>query len=121
MCEMWSTGPWKDGNECPAKVRVDNGRKPRASDREDRLVVQKACSQEEHCLSHTQGKLTARELFLTAPGSKSKCFTVGHYFHRSRVPLQPNVKLLKPTSSSQGAGACGIDHTARGCTPFSPV
>ena len=35
------------------------------------------------------------------------------------MPLQLNFKLLKPTSSSQGAGARSIDYTACGCTQRS--
>ena len=38
------------------------------------------------------------------------------HFHRSRVPLQLNFKLLKPTSSSAGARSIGC--AACGCTPF---
>ena len=36
------------------------------------------------------------------------------------MPLQLDFKVLKPTSSSKGAGAGSIDYTARGSTLFSP-
>ena len=51
----------------------------------------------------------AARTLLNCSRSKSKGFIVGHHFHRSRVPLQLDFKIFKPTSSSQGAGAGSID------------
>ena len=85
------------------------------------FFVQEACSQQEHCLSHSHRECDGSRTLLDCPRTKSKGFIVGHHLHSRSMPLQLNFKLLKPASSSQGAGTCSVDYTARGGTPFSPV
>ena len=71
------------------------------ADQQGDLLVQKACSQQKHCLSHSHRENDGSRTLLDCSRTKSKGFIVQHHLHSRCMLLQLNFKLLKPTSSSQ--------------------
>ena len=88
MFEIRSSSPYRQSRSLLASTLH--------TDQQGDVLVQKACSQEEHCLSHSHRENDGSRTLLDCTRTKSKGFTVGDHLNSRCVLLQPNFKLLKP-------------------------